>query len=126
MDNFACFAAPGVVLLAWTDDESDPQVLASPQHTSVVQISTSSVLFAVLVLTSLRLRCCTQYERSAEALEYLKNHTDATGRQIRVIKVPLPPPLFYTEVLPLVPPVVSYGSVVLARHNWTCCALGYY
>ena len=26
IDNFACFAAPGVVLLAWTDDESDPQV----------------------------------------------------------------------------------------------------
>lgn len=26
VDNFACFARPGVVLLAWTDDESDPQV----------------------------------------------------------------------------------------------------
>lgn len=25
IDNFACFARPGVVLLAWTDDESDPQ-----------------------------------------------------------------------------------------------------
>lgn len=25
IDNFACFAAPGVVLLAWTDDEGDPQ-----------------------------------------------------------------------------------------------------
>jgi len=26
IDNFACFAKPGVVLLAWTDDESDPHV----------------------------------------------------------------------------------------------------
>ena len=26
IDNFACFAAPGVVLLAWTDDAGDPQV----------------------------------------------------------------------------------------------------
>lgn len=26
VDNFACFARPGMVLLAWTDDESDPQV----------------------------------------------------------------------------------------------------
>jgi agmatine deiminase len=25
IDNLACFAAPGVVLLTWTDDESDPQ-----------------------------------------------------------------------------------------------------
>ena len=26
VDNFACFARPGVVLLAWTDDKTDPQV----------------------------------------------------------------------------------------------------
>jgi agmatine deiminase len=25
VDNLACFARPGVVLLTWTDDESDPQ-----------------------------------------------------------------------------------------------------
>lgn len=25
IDNFACFARPGVVLLAWTDDAADPQ-----------------------------------------------------------------------------------------------------
>jgi agmatine/peptidylarginine deiminase len=30
VDNFACFARPGVVLLAWTDDEQDPQVGLSP------------------------------------------------------------------------------------------------
>ncbi len=26
VDNLACWAAPGKVLLAWTDDENDPQV----------------------------------------------------------------------------------------------------
>ena len=26
VDNFACFARPGVVLLAWTDNKDDPQV----------------------------------------------------------------------------------------------------
>ncbi len=26
VDNFACFSAPAKVLLAWTDDASDPQV----------------------------------------------------------------------------------------------------
>ncbi len=26
IDNFACFARPGLVLLAWTDDRDDPQV----------------------------------------------------------------------------------------------------
>ena len=26
VDNFACFSAPGKVLLAWTEDKTDPQV----------------------------------------------------------------------------------------------------
>lgn len=26
VDNFACFKAPGEVLLHWTDDKDDPQV----------------------------------------------------------------------------------------------------
>ena len=26
VDNFCCFVRPGCVLLAWTDDEADPQV----------------------------------------------------------------------------------------------------
>lgn len=26
VDNMACFARPGVILLSWTDDKSDPQV----------------------------------------------------------------------------------------------------
>ena len=29
VDNFCCFVRPGVVLLAWTDDEDDPQVKPS-------------------------------------------------------------------------------------------------
>jgi hypothetical protein len=28
VDNMACFARPGVVLLSWTDNTSDPQVWA--------------------------------------------------------------------------------------------------
>ena len=28
VDNFCCFVRPGAVLLAWTDDTSDPQVRA--------------------------------------------------------------------------------------------------
>ena len=28
VDNFCCFVRPGAVLLAWTDDQSDPQVQA--------------------------------------------------------------------------------------------------
>lgn len=30
IDNFACFSAPGKVLLAWTEDETDPQVRRTP------------------------------------------------------------------------------------------------
>lgn len=59
VDNFACFARPGVVLLAWTDDVMDPQ-----------------------------------RERSLEALDVLENTTDAQGRKLEVIKVPLPPQMF--------------------------------
>ncbi|KAK9817144.1 hypothetical protein WJX72_010271 [[Myrmecia] bisecta] len=62
VDNFACFARPGVVLLAWTDDKSDPQ-----------------------------------YERSQAALEVLSRATDAKGRHLEVLKVPVPPPMYYTE-----------------------------
>lgn len=62
VDNFACFARPGVVLLSWTDDASDPQ-----------------------------------HERSVEALRVLENSTDAAGRRLQVVKVPLPKPLFASE-----------------------------
>ncbi|KAL6759516.1 hypothetical protein V8C86DRAFT_2573792 [Haematococcus lacustris] len=62
VDNFACFARPGVVLLAWTDDSSDPQ-----------------------------------HQISRQALEILQGMTDAAGRTLQVVKLPLPPPLFRTE-----------------------------
>ncbi|KAK9818930.1 hypothetical protein WJX74_002005 [Apatococcus lobatus] len=61
VDNLACFAAPGKVLLAWTDDEKDPQ-----------------------------------YERSREAKRILEAATDAQGRKLEVIKLPLPDPLSKT------------------------------
>ncbi len=35
VDNFACFARPGVVLLAWTDDTQDPQVPFQAPHLTV-------------------------------------------------------------------------------------------
>ncbi|PSC68147.1 agmatine deiminase [Micractinium conductrix] len=62
IDNFACFARPGTVLLAWTDDASDPQ-----------------------------------HEISVEALRVLSQATDAKGRQLKVVKVPCPPPLHYSQ-----------------------------
>ena len=58
VDNFARFVAPGVVVLTWTHDRSDPQ-----------------------------------YERSAEALEILRDATDARGRRLRVALLHQPGPL---------------------------------
>jgi len=64
VDNFACFAREGVVLLAWCEDQcGDPQ-----QH-----------------------RVC------AEAEAILLGETDAEGRPLEVVRVPLPPPLHYTR-----------------------------
>ncbi|GJN02642.1 hypothetical protein PR202_ga20014 [Eleusine coracana subsp. coracana] len=62
VDNMCCFIRPGVVLLSWTDDETDPQ-----------------------------------YDRSAEALETLSRSVDAKGRQIQVVKIHIPGPLYRTE-----------------------------
>ncbi|PIN06958.1 Agmatine deiminase [Handroanthus impetiginosus] len=61
IDNMCCFARPGVVLLAWTDDKSDPQ-----------------------------------HERSLEALSILMSTTDAKGRNLEVIKLHVPGPLYMT------------------------------
>lgn len=38
-----------------------------------------------------------QYQRSLHALKLLEASTDAMGRPIKVIKLPLPSPLHYTE-----------------------------
>lgn len=38
-----------------------------------------------------------QHQRSLHCLQVLQGCTDAQGRAIRVVKLPLPPPLYYTE-----------------------------
>jgi agmatine deiminase len=58
VDNICCVARPGVVLLAWTDDEDDPQ-----------------------------------YAISKENHDLLVSTTDARGRKVEVVKLPLPKPI---------------------------------
>jgi agmatine deiminase len=36
IDNFACFVRPGVVLLAWCDDPSDPQHTISQEASALL------------------------------------------------------------------------------------------
>ncbi|MBP5305324.1 MAG: agmatine deiminase [Lachnospiraceae bacterium] len=55
VDNVAAFAGPAKVILAWTDNENDPQ-----------------------------------YALSKADLDYLNSKTDAMGRKIEVIKLPIP------------------------------------
>ncbi|PON61649.1 Agmatine deiminase [Parasponia andersonii] len=62
IDNMCCFVKPGVVMLSWTDDETDPQ-----------------------------------YERSVEAFTVLSNATDAQGRNLEIVKLHIPGPLFMTD-----------------------------
>jgi agmatine deiminase len=59
VDNLACFAAPGVVVLTYADDESDPQ-----------------------------------HAISADALARLRVARDARGRELEVVLLPSPGPLF--------------------------------
>lgn len=61
IDNICCFAAPGRVILAWTDDTSDPQ-----------------------------------YAICSENLEILSNETDARGRKLDIVRLPLPAPMYMT------------------------------
>ncbi|KAL3645572.1 hypothetical protein CASFOL_010752 [Castilleja foliolosa] len=42
IDNMCCFARPGVVLLSWTDDESDPQYERSLEALSVLTTATDA------------------------------------------------------------------------------------
>ncbi|KAL2479088.1 Agmatine deiminase [Forsythia ovata] len=42
IDNMCCFARPGVVLLSWTDDESDPQYERSIEALSVLSSATDA------------------------------------------------------------------------------------
>lgn len=63
VDNVCAFIKPGVVALAWTDDENDPQ-----------------------------------YAFSKEAYEMLRHETDARGRALQIIKLPIPKqPVCITE-----------------------------
>ncbi len=61
IDNLACFVRPGVILLTWPEDESDPQ-----------------------------------HEISREALERLRDATDARGRSFEVVRIPAPGPVAIT------------------------------
>lgn len=42
IDNMCCFAKPGVVLLSWTDDESDPQYERSIEALSILSNTTDA------------------------------------------------------------------------------------
>lgn len=42
VDNLACFASPGVVLLSWTDDKTDPQWQISQEAFDVLRTSTDA------------------------------------------------------------------------------------
>ncbi len=42
VDNICCFARPGVVLLAWTDDESDPQYEISQENYEILSNTVDS------------------------------------------------------------------------------------
>jgi agmatine deiminase len=61
IDNIACFVKPGVVLLTWCDDPSDPHHAVS---------------------------------RAAESR--LRATRDSEGRTLRIEKIPMPTPMFFT------------------------------
>lgn len=42
VDNICCFVRPGVVLLAWTDDESDPQYAISKENYEILSNTTDA------------------------------------------------------------------------------------
>lgn len=62
VDNICCFLKPGVVLLAWCDDEND-----------------------------------SQYERCVKDYEYLSSVTDAKGRSLTIIKMPVPKTMYMSK-----------------------------
>lgn len=42
IDNMCCFVKPGVILLSWTDDETDPQYERSVEALSVLSNATDA------------------------------------------------------------------------------------
>ena len=103
VDNFCCFVRPGAVLLAWTDDQTDPQVklcssmllvLASKRHGTFNDALCSCAILLLGDSLKAHVPCFwEQYEISAAALEVLQSTKDARGRSLEVFKVPLPPNL---------------------------------
>eukprot|EP00878_Enallax_costatus_P012150 GHUV01012687.1.p1 GENE.GHUV01012687.1~~GHUV01012687.1.p1 ORF type:complete len:257 (+),score=61.56 GHUV01012687.1:920-1690(+) len=76
IDNFACFARPGVVLLAWTDDTSDPQYQISQE---ALQVLEQAVDAKGRKLQVIKLPCPPPMERTQEEWETL----DPNGREHR-------------------------------------------
>eukprot|EP00887_Chlorella_sp_A99_P004008 scaffold11.g4008.t1 len=91
VDDVACFVALGVVLLAWTDDESDPQARgAHADHSrlwpwragwSACRQQCSSTRSPHPASSCPRAE---QHKRSAAALEVLEREVDAKGQRLRV------------------------------------------
>jgi Porphyromonas-type peptidyl-arginine deiminase len=61
VDNFCCFAEPGKVMLAWTDDEMDPQVR---ERTSALFLELFCFMFCVALT-------CTPCSAQQQALSYM-------------------------------------------------------
>ena len=78
VDNFCCFAEPGKVMLAWTDDEMDPQVRA---NALIVQAHLRLVMRPPVVRSCWLLRSfpCVQILRAtSDADEVLMGQTAST------------------------------------------------
>ncbi|KAF8064532.1 hypothetical protein HT031_003332 [Scenedesmus sp. PABB004] len=76
VDNFACFAAPGVVLLAWADDPDDPQTAISAEALALLEGETDARGRKLQVI---KLPCPPPLHRTQEEWETL----DAEGRKHR-------------------------------------------
>ena len=103
VDNFCCFVRPGAVLLAWTDDQSDPQVSPHARPWAPITPASRPVLLQVcgvrlpLAHQHPTARLALQYEACQQAMELLECTPDAQGRKLQVYKVYLPPNLFLSE-----------------------------
>lgn len=76
VDNFACFAKPGCVLLAWCDDEKDPQHAISREALAILERETDARGRRLQVM---KLPCPPVLERTAEEYEGL----DEEGKKHR-------------------------------------------
>ena len=65
---------------------------------SASRLSAVCPLYEGPICESLTARVRVQFARSQEALDYLAQETDAAGRRLEVVKVPLPPVQHYTQV----------------------------